>query len=169
VSLPLIRTAIKNPYKSYKSADPVRQLADQLFVKNNSLPRTPFCPFWCLYSGIIIHNDTKNRIPFSLGVIFLMIFLQLIPVATVRAGYLGGEITWECTPQGNFRFIMKLIRDCAAPGTFDDTLWITSNFPGYDSIGMVRMAINDITPLCDRPASAALSCATATQTGSGAL
>lgn len=86
-----------------------------------------------------------------------------------EASFRGGEITWACTPQGNFRFIMKLYRDCAGPGTFADTLWIRSNAPGFDSIGMVRTAISDITPTCDCPAGAALSCATATQTGSGAL
>jgi hypothetical protein len=96
-------------------------------------------------------------------------FLILFTASPARAYFRGGEITWSCTPQGNFSFTMKLYRDCAGPGTFGDTLWIKSNFPGFDSIGMVRAAIHDITPECDCPAGAALSCATATQTGSGAL
>ncbi len=96
----------------------------------------------------------------------VMFFINTEPA---KANFRGGEITWNCTSNGDFEFIMKLYRDCAGPGTFADTLWIRSNAPGFDSIGMVRVAITDITPVCDCPAGAALSCATATQTGSGAL
>jgi len=109
------------------------------------------------------------RISLSLITSIVIFTFHLFTTAPVYAGFRGGEITWECTPQGNFRFIMKLYRDCAGPGTFADTLWIKTNAPGFDSIGMVRTAITDITPVCDCPAGAALSCATATQTGSGAL
>jgi hypothetical protein len=105
--------------------------------------------------------------PRSLKIFFVMMLAMMTLPA--KAFFRGGEITWECTSQGNFRFIMKLYRDCAGPSTYADTLWIRSNAPGFDSIGMVRTAIYDITPVCDCPAGAALSCATATQTGSGAL
>lgn len=113
----------------------------------------------------------KLRLRFGLIAAVVIVTFHLFTSAPVYAGYRGGEITWKCgTPaQGTFIFTMKLYRDCAGPGTFADTLWIRSNAPGFDSIGMVRTAINDITPVCDCPAGAALSCATATQTGSGAL
>ncbi len=111
----------------------------------------------------------KSRLPFSSVAAIVIVTIHLFTAAPVYAGYRGGEIAWECTPGGNFRFMMKLYRDCAGPGIFADTLWIRSNAPGFDSIGMVRTAIHDITPVCNCPAGAALSCATATQTGSGAL
>lgn len=113
----------------------------------------------------------KLRLRFGLVAAVVIVTFHLFTSAPVYAGYRGGEITWKCgTPaQGTFIFTMKLYRDCAGPGTFSDTLWIRSNAPGFDSIGMVRTAIHDITPVCDCPAGAALSCATATQTGSGAL
>jgi hypothetical protein len=101
---------------------------------------------------------------------FLVLVYLFLAVSGEALGYYrGGEITWSCTPNGYHQFTMKLYRDCAGPGTFGDTLWIKSNAPGFDSIGMVRTVITDITPVCDCPAGAALSCATATQTGSGAL
>ena len=111
----------------------------------------------------------KHHLPLFQYLQVSVAFMILFSALPSQAFFRGGEITWECTPQGNFLFKMKLYRDCAGPGTFGDTLWIKSNFPGFDSIGMVRTAIHDITPLCDCPSGTALSCATATQTGSGAL
>jgi len=111
----------------------------------------------------------KRKSFLSIITLVFALFLLIINPLPAQTHFRGGEITWERTPQANFRLIMKLYRDCAGSGTFGDTLWMKSNVPGFDSIGMVRTAIHDITPECDCPAGAALDCATATQTGSGAL
>ena len=52
----------------------------------------------------------KRRLMTALGALMI---LSALP--TQQAGathYMGGEITWECLPNGNFRFWMKLYREC---------------------------------------------------------
>jgi hypothetical protein len=39
-----------------------------------------------------------------------------IPTQTTATHYMGGEITWECMPNGNFRFVMKAYRECYTTG-----------------------------------------------------
>ena len=70
--------------------------------------------------------------------------------------YMGGEITWECTSYGNFRFIMKLYRECyldsvnPAPN-YGDSLSLMTTVPGFSSINMVRLQGYpiDISPVCN--------------------
>lgn len=97
------------------------------------------------------------------------IFWFVIPYDT-QACFRGGEIFWNCTPAGNFQFVMYLYRDCGSPNTFSDTLWLSTNATGFDSIGMVRLMANDKSPHCDcMDAGAPLNCAAATQYGTGAI
>lgn len=42
--------------------------------------------------------------------LFLMMMLMVLPASATH--YMGGEIIWECLPNGNFRFIMKVYREC---------------------------------------------------------
>ncbi len=70
--------------------------------------------------------------------------------------YMGGEITWECTSFGNFRFIMKLYRECytasgAAAYNFADSLYMKTTVSGFDSIKMTRLTGYpiDVSPICN--------------------
>jgi hypothetical protein len=72
---------------------------------------------------------------------------------------MGGEITWECTPQGNYRFIMKLYRDCAKV-TPPGTLSLVTNVPGLTSIQMNRITTADLSPQCSCPGDTPITCAT---------
>ena len=46
----------------------------------------------------------------SIKLLFLLIIIGTSDV--VASHYMGGEITWQCLANGNFRFIMKLYREC---------------------------------------------------------
>jgi hypothetical protein len=48
---------------------------------------------------------------------------------------MGGEITWECLPNGNYRFIMKLYRECDGIN-YSTSETLRSNVPGWATINM---------------------------------
>ena len=68
---------------------------------------------------------------------------------------MGGEITWECTPSGNFRFVMKLYRECyygnGAAANYGNTANLTTTVPGFSMINMTRVSGYpiDISPVCN--------------------
>jgi hypothetical protein len=115
----------------------------------------------------IIRTQMRNTY-FIASIVFMTLFIGLVPEG--RSQFRGGEILYGCTPAGNIRFVMHLYRDCGSANTFADTLWLTTNATGFDSIGMTRVASNDISPACDCLASGApLTCSLATQYGTGAM
>ncbi len=102
------------------------------------------------------------------SILFMVLFIGF--VTEVRSQFRGGEILYGCTSAGNIRFVMHLYRDCGSANTFADTLWLTTNATGFDSIGMIRVAATDISPECDCLTSGApLNCSLATQYGTGAI
>jgi hypothetical protein len=44
--------------------------------------------------------------------IFLAVLLALFSLSTFASHFMGGEISWQCLPNGNYRFVMKLYREC---------------------------------------------------------
>jgi gliding motility-associated-like protein len=83
----------------------------------------------------------------------------LVLVATLLAGdvyathYMGGEITWECLPNGRYRFKMRVYRECyygtGSAATFGATETIQSTGGGVASISMTRVHLLDISPQCN--------------------
>ena len=78
--------------------------------------------------------------------------------------YMGGEITWECTPQGNFRFILKVYQDCAG-SSFPEQVNLISNAPGFDTIPLYLVSSTDVSPPCSCPGGPVIDCP-GTPTGS---
>ncbi len=77
--------------------------------------------------------------------------------------YMGGEITWTCTPQGNFRFTMILYRECyisngSSAATYGTTAAMQTNVPGFATINMTRIALNDMSPVCSCPGGPNIYC-----------
>lgn len=96
------------------------------------------------------------------GIALLVCFLLSAHYSSATH-YMGGEITWECTPQGNFRFTMKLYRECYSTGgsasaTFGATEVLNSTAPGYNSITMTRISVTDLSPQCGCPGGPAIYC-----------
>jgi len=61
---------------------------------------------------------------------------------------MGGEITWECQGNGNFRFILKLYRECSGI-TFSSQELLTTNIPAIPSITMTLVSQTDMSPNCN--------------------
>nr|HMT29528.1 hypothetical protein [Bacteroidia bacterium] len=58
---------------------------------------------------------------------------------------MGGELTWNCLPSGQFKFGMKFYRDCnGIPGPGSITL--STTVPGVPNIACALVAQNDISP-----------------------
>jgi len=94
----------------------------------------------------------------------ILLFAVLISSLPLRAThYMGGEITWECTPQGNFRFTMILYRECYTynggnSATFGQTINMQTNVPGFAAIQMTRVSLDDMSPQCGCPGGPNIYC-----------
>jgi len=79
----------------------------------------------------------------------LIFFLSLINFHAFSSHYMGGEITWECLSDGNYRFTMKLYRECN--GILYDSiepLNVTNN-PTLSNISLKLVSRTDISPVCN--------------------
>ena len=86
-----------------------------------------------------------------LTLIFITVF-TLMNINVNASHYMGGEITWECLSNGNFRFITKVYRECNGI-TYTNPITMTSNSPA----GNITMYLypnpvlgkRDISPKCN--------------------
>ncbi|MDD4986460.1 MAG: hypothetical protein PHQ43_11900, partial [Dehalococcoidales bacterium] len=77
--------------------------------------------------------------------------------------YMGGEITWACTAQGDFKFTMKLYRECytsngGSADNFAAQVNMSTNVPGFASIQMNRISLSDMSPQCGCPGGPTVFC-----------
>jgi gliding motility-associated-like protein len=93
------------------------------------------------------------------GITFL--FLLIISCFNASASHLlGGEIGWECLSNGQFKFHMKLYRDCnGIPGPAVVSLAV-HNHPSVTTIPLNLISQSDISPVCN-PMGPAISCGAA--------
>ena len=66
--------------------------------------------------------------------------------------FAGGEITWECLPNGNYRFILRFYRDCAGvfmPGGMDLHSTSPAGIIKLRAYPMVGFHLQDLTPKCN--------------------
>ena len=50
--------------------------------------------------------------------LLIAVFVLLIaPLPISATHYMGGEISWECLPNGNYRFVMHVYRECSGCST----------------------------------------------------
>lgn len=84
----------------------------------------------------------------------LILLIATASFSSVYAShFMGGEITWECLPNGNFRFILKVYRECGGILYPTTGITMTSNSPA----GNIQMrmwpntvdGIRDISPPCN--------------------
>ena len=62
---------------------------------------------------------------------------------------MGGEITWECKTNGNYRFILKLYRECNGITYGTSEPLAVANCPSVSSITMTLVSQTDISPDCN--------------------
>ncbi|MEQ8909749.1 MAG: hypothetical protein RIC95_11185, partial [Vicingaceae bacterium] len=84
-----------------------------------------------------------------------VLFLLLIFSATKSYGthIMGGEITWECQPNGQYIFTLKVYRDCNGVGlNVTNEAIEVHDYPGPGSIRLLPLnffSVTDITPSCE--------------------
>jgi len=105
----------------------------------------------------------KSLNPGTIATLALSFFLMALQPELRATHYMGGEITWECTPQGNFRFTMILYRECyttsgGSAATFAQTLNMQTNVPGFATIQMNRISLEDMSPQCSCPGGPNIYC-----------
>ncbi len=66
----------------------------------------------------------------------LTVVCSLLPLLSYSSHYVGGEISWDCLPNGNYRFIMKLYRECNGILYSDCENINVINHPGITTISM---------------------------------
>jgi len=82
--------------------------------------------------------------------------------------YMGGEITWECLSNGQYRFTMKVYRECnGIQFNASEILTVTGN-PSITQIPMTRISQVDISPQCNA-IGPHITCANAPQPNLGAV
>ncbi|MEI6574984.1 MAG: gliding motility-associated C-terminal domain-containing protein [Bacteroidota bacterium] len=90
--------------------------------------------------------------------IFITALLGVLFLPNLMAShFMGGEITWECLPNGNYRFIMRVYRECQGCNScYQNTEHLETNAPGYPSPGItislyptVSAGKKDLSPTCN--------------------
>ena len=105
----------------------------------------------------------------------LLLSLAFFTVTGIYGGhFLGGEITWECTSVGHYRFTLVLYRECHGASlphpTFPGQVLMRSNAPGFHHTILHRVASEEITPQCGCPGGISYSCGDSLgQPGTGSM
>ncbi|MEI6575625.1 MAG: T9SS type A sorting domain-containing protein [Bacteroidota bacterium] len=89
--------------------------------------------------------------------LLLLVILFFSVTHLFSSHFMGGEITWECLPNGNFRFIMHVYRECQGCFTcYQNTEYLQTNAPGFSSQGIAIslyptdiLGKKDISPDCN--------------------
>ena len=88
----------------------------------------------------------------------LTVLLSILLIPSLLADhFMGGEITWECLPNGNYRFIMRLYRECnGCLLCYQPTSNLLTNVPGYENSGITVslypttiLGKKDLSPDCN--------------------
>lgn len=98
------------------------------------------------------------------AILFLIFGLMFLTSPVQSSHYIGGEIRWECMPNGNYRFIMKVYRECGSTVTFSNPETLNTNAPcGPIQMNLypnVTLGKTDISPVCNgNPLYPHVSCA----------
>ncbi|MHC1708343.1 MAG: gliding motility-associated C-terminal domain-containing protein [Bacteroidales bacterium] len=77
-----------------------------------------------------------------------VVFALLFFFPTFASHYMGGEIWWECLPNGKYKFHARLYQECFGIDYNNTETMECTNVPGITSFPMNLVVINDITPVC---------------------
>lgn len=85
---------------------------------------------------------------------FFTSLLVLSPTMLLASHFMGGEITWQCLSNGNYRFIMKLYRECNGIYFGNLEQLNVTGYPGLTSVTMnlypnATAGRTDISPVCN--------------------
>lgn len=101
--------------------------------------------------------------------ILIVISIAFCFLGEAFAGHIsGGEITWECLGSGQFKFYLKLYRDCASASSIVPPALQVWNHPSVNNISLSLVSTTDISPVCN-PAGPSITCAGATSSTLGSM
>jgi hypothetical protein len=97
------------------------------------------------------------------AILFLIFGLMFLTSPVQSSHYIGGEIRWECMPNGNYRFIMKLYRECGSYFLYNNQEFIVTNAPcgtiAMNAYPDLQTFKTDISPVCNaNPAYSHITC-----------
>ena len=82
--------------------------------------------------------------------LLLVLITLLLSCLRADASHLmGGEITWECLSGGQYRFTLKLYRDCNGIPAPANAVLRVHNHPAVSTIPMTLVSQIDISPQCN--------------------
>lgn len=84
----------------------------------------------------------------------LLIAATLLTLSSLPASashVMGGEITWECLPNGAFKFYLSIYRDCQGANITGPQSLSVYNVPSVTSIALTHVSTTDISPTCYDP------------------
>ncbi|MFH0867237.1 MAG: gliding motility-associated C-terminal domain-containing protein [Bacteroidota bacterium] len=88
----------------------------------------------------------------------ILAFFLLFQITASGSHYMGGEITWDCLSNGNYRFHLRLYRECNGI-TYNNTEYLSATHPSITSITMTLVSQTDISPDCNtNPVFAHIDC-----------
>ncbi len=100
---------------------------------------------------------------------FVLLYLVLGVFTSSASHYMGGEISWECMPNGNYRFFLKLYRECSGI-TFSNTeILKVSNHPSLGTLTLKLIERKDISPVCNNAYPNIVCDSSATTANTGAV
>ncbi len=110
-----------------------------------------------------LQTTTPTLMKFTQLRLMILLGFLAMTMSVHATHYMGGEITWECTPAGDFRFTLKLYRECytsngGQSANFGATVILNSTAPGFASITMTRISITDLSPQCGCPGGPTIYC-----------
>jgi gliding motility-associated-like protein len=84
----------------------------------------------------------------------VLLMLGFMGISSSQATHLmGGEITWTCLGGGNYRFQMRVYRDCTTPVPVvppgGSIILRVHNHPTVTSIPMTQVSFTDMSPQCN--------------------
>lgn len=104
----------------------------------------------------------------SIKNLFILFILLINAFVAEASHYMGGEITWECLTNGQYKFTMKVYRECNGIQFNASELITVYNHPTVSSIQMTRISQIDISPQCN-VIGPHITCANAPQPNLGAI
>ena len=112
---------------------------------------------------------------------FTGFILSILGTEAKATHFMGGEIRWECMPNGNYRFIVRLYRECAGV-PYSNSLALEHNVPAgnIDPAAVNEIVLNlyptltlgrtDLSPQCNGdPTYPHITCQTTTISNSGGV
>ncbi len=94
---------------------------------------------------------------------------MLSSIISQASHVLGGEVTWRCTGNGQYRFKVTIYRDCSGISFTENTVTLATTIPGATNVICNLISTSDVSPICVQttPGVGQLGCGANPATGNG--